>query len=504
MSVVRTGTELFFPGDYCGPYEIVRRIGEGGYAQVFEAIDEDDCTVALKVLRLQQQRDVLAARRLLKEATILNQINHRYVVGFKNWGTTKDKQYAYLAMQLINGQNLRRTMRERAPIPVELAVQFVQQLCEGLHELHRRGLVHRDIKPENVMITPDATAILIDFGIVRDERGLGTISKPGTLLYMSPQHLAKTSEHANPSWDTWAASLILFECVAGFHPFNPEGEVLSHGHIVQRVLRGEIPRLADLVPSCPAAVSAIVERGLSRDPTAQWTDGWAMASALSTVAGRVSGVALSARAEAPARPPAPVEAPMAASAARQASAPPVAKQRIAPSGPGSRGAAASGPASSGTAASGTASSFTASSGAAASGTAAGGVGASGTELLSPELVAQAAREHAAATRAQGFAASNAPPGAGQSHPHTPPTVLLPHVPATARPGGTASSGPAGHASPGHHDVRSPTDHDHDEAGDSAPETRLAVALDVGLAFFLGLGIVVFFFIARARGWLGDG
>ena len=246
----------------------MRLIGIGGYAQVFEARTEGGERVALKVLRIRHARDRRAADRLFKEATIIRSHNHVNIVAFRDWGIYGDDEFVYLAMELVNGKTLSAILRDDGAVPVQRALKWGRQLCYALVDVHRNNVVHRDIKPSNIMVVAKSNDLikLLDFGVARDEMGLGTTQAVGTPLYMSPDYLRDGPSKPDPRWDVYAVAMVLYQCLTGSHPLVVKDEEQPSGAVyVTRQLSWQIPPLGEVV-DCPDFVSETIMKGLEKNP----------------------------------------------------------------------------------------------------------------------------------------------------------------------------------------------------------------------------------------------
>ncbi|MEZ4445934.1 MAG: serine/threonine-protein kinase [Polyangiaceae bacterium] len=271
MGAVIVKDRIYSPGQMCGPYEIVQRIGRGGYGEVYEAIDASDQRVALKVVRIAHERDRRAAERQLLETRVLKQLDHVNVVGYRNAGITDD--VVWLAMELLEGKTLHQVLRAETRLPLSRGLRIARQVCTALVQAHGVGVVHRDIKPGNIFILPGHVVKLLDFGIAKVEHvSLGTTQAVGTPLYMSPDYLRRGPDaEADPRWDLYALAMVTYQCIAGHHPFVREGDDQpSLGTIVARHMNAAVPPLHEVMPGCPERVSAAIARGLEKKVKAGW------------------------------------------------------------------------------------------------------------------------------------------------------------------------------------------------------------------------------------------
>lgn len=262
--------ESIHPGDTYGRYVICERIGKGGMGEVFAASDPVlDRTVALKFLSAcgvsNGQQGAIA--RFIREARSLSALNHPNIVTVHEV-IQRDNQIA-IVMELVEGQPLRHLCGPN-PMPLPQFTRISQQIAAALGAAHTRGVVHRDIKPENVMVRPDGYAKVLDFGLARRLNPDPSFVEPsptdnviGTFRYMSPEQLR--DEPATPSSDIYSLGLVLYEMVAGHHPFGG-----SSMFVTLQASASKIPEpLAAQNPAIPAALDELILRMLQQDPTAR-------------------------------------------------------------------------------------------------------------------------------------------------------------------------------------------------------------------------------------------
>src|SRR4051812_42293415 len=156
-----------------GRYTILRRLGKGGFGEVFQAFDDDlDRPVAIKVPRPERVSRPEDIEAYLNEARILASLDHPHVVPVYDVGRTDDG-LCFVVSKLIGGSDLARRIKEARPGFYESAA-LVATIAEALHFAHTRGLVHRDVKPGNILIDASGNAFLADFGLALKEEDFGT------------------------------------------------------------------------------------------------------------------------------------------------------------------------------------------------------------------------------------------------------------------------------------------------------------------------------------------
>ncbi|MBY5035416.1 Stk1 family PASTA domain-containing Ser/Thr kinase [Streptococcus gallolyticus] len=211
---------------FAGRYRVVRQIGRGGMADVYLARDLilDGEEVAVKVLRTNYQTDQIAVQRFQREARAMADLDHPNIVRISDIGEEDGQQY--LAMEYVDGLDLKRYIKENAPLSNDDAVRIMGQILLAMRMAHTRGIVHRDLKPQNVLLTKDGTAKVTDFGIAvafAETSLTQTNSMLGSVHYLSPEQ-ARGSK-ATVQSDIYAMGIILFEMLTGRIPYDGDSAV---------------------------------------------------------------------------------------------------------------------------------------------------------------------------------------------------------------------------------------------------------------------------------------
>jgi serine/threonine protein kinase len=249
-------------GHPLGPYRIEGLLGRGGMGIVYRARHEGDGrTVALKVLRDELAADDAFRRRLAHEARAAAGIEHPNLAPVLEAGEADGR--LYLAMRYVDGLSLAERLRAGGPLPPAEVVRLGTDACAGLDALHRRGIVHRDVKAGNILLAPDGTAVLGDFGLAKHQAWtLLTVTGQvlGTLGYMAPELIR--GESATPVSDLYALGCVLYQCLAGTLPFA--------GRSIQRMGMAHLEEApgdpAAGRADVPPAVSFTVRQLLAKDP----------------------------------------------------------------------------------------------------------------------------------------------------------------------------------------------------------------------------------------------
>jgi len=255
-----------------GRYKITRLIGAGGMGEVLEA--ENVLLrrqVAIKVVRAERGGD--AVERLQREAQFVAAIQHPNICDVLDVGTLPSGE-PYLVLERLYGETLAEYLRRTSQITVYLAADLFSQVLSGLHAAHGAGIVHRDLKPANIYLldrlglTP--LVKLVDFGLAKDltrTRG-GTMTKPGKVVgtpsYMSPEQLA--GERVDRRSDVFAVGVIVYEALAGRHPFRRE----SNAETAAAVLREQPTQLRLIRRDIPVSLEVVVGRALAKERDQRW------------------------------------------------------------------------------------------------------------------------------------------------------------------------------------------------------------------------------------------
>jgi Protein kinase domain len=242
-----------------GRYRPLRPLGSGGTGSVWLARDEQNgLDVALKIV----PREGKAQARAEREAEAASRLRHPSCQ--RAYGFGRDSQHVYIAYEYTPGRTFREALRA-GELDDATAISAAVQMLEGLAHAHARGIVHRDVKPSNVLLADgdDVSVRLLDFGLARlpqAETLTAAGDVPGTLAYISPERLR--GQPATPAADVWAVGVLLWESLAGRHPFW-ESSLLQTAKAIEA---GAAP-LASVRPDLPRPLLAAVDRALDLDPS---------------------------------------------------------------------------------------------------------------------------------------------------------------------------------------------------------------------------------------------
>ncbi|MGC8874711.1 MAG: Stk1 family PASTA domain-containing Ser/Thr kinase [Chloroflexia bacterium] len=260
-----------------GRYELEQLLGQGGMAQVYRARDRVlGRSVAVKVLRPEYANDVSFVARFQREARAAANLVHPNIVSVYDVG--QDGNQHYIVMEYIAGRTLKEWIRERAPLPVDMALRIAEEVCAALEYAHRHGIIHRDIKPQNILLDEDGEVVKVaDFGIAKsrlDPESTADRLALGTVKYISPEQ-ARGVEVV-PQSDLYSLGVVLYEMLTGQQPFDGETPI----SIALQHLEAEPPPPRQVNPYIPPAVEAIVLRALAKDPRSRYASAREMRQAL--------------------------------------------------------------------------------------------------------------------------------------------------------------------------------------------------------------------------------
>jgi serine/threonine-protein kinase len=244
-----------------GRYQIIRKIGAGGMANVYLAEDQElGRRVAIKILNDRHANDDQFVERFRREAKNAAALSHPNIVSIYDRGEAEGTYY--IAMEFLDGRSLKELIVGRGPAPVAVAIEYARQILSALKFAHRHGIVHRDIKPHNVLVDSEGRVKVTDFGIAR--AGASQMTEAGSIVgtaqYLSPEQARGTN--VDQRSDLYSLGVVLYELLTGEAPFEGEAPVeiamkhLSHVPEPPSAHRSEIPRDLDLV----------VMRALAKDP----------------------------------------------------------------------------------------------------------------------------------------------------------------------------------------------------------------------------------------------
>lgn len=292
---------MLSPGQKIFEYELIRPLGQGGFAAVFEAHDRVlDRRVAIKQLLLDKVADEKAVKRFIQEARVAAALEHPNVVSIYAM-RVEEKQF-YLIMEYLPGGSLRDLLKKQGKLSLEQAVNLAIGICEGLAKFHLKGIVHRDIKAENILLTADSRPKVADFGIAHVPEAVGGLGltqvgfQPSTLLYSSPEQVR--GELVDARSDVYQIGELLYEMLAGKHYIDIatlETQAMTEGgtnqirsqaklyELLEHAICQEMPTGLRLLWRDVGALAEVVETALLKNKADRFKDAAEFAATLKTL-----------------------------------------------------------------------------------------------------------------------------------------------------------------------------------------------------------------------------
>lgn len=266
------------PPERAGKYRLVGRIGQGGMGVVYRAVDEDlGRTVALKFIPPEFGADSHATQRFVREARAASALDHPNIGTIFGVEETEDHR-RFIVMAFYEGRSLSQRMEDQAqPLTPDEALSIAIQVARGLAEAHARGVVHRDIKPSNIMITPQGTVKIVDFGLaaMSDSEQLTVVgSRLGTPAYMSPEQAM--GETVDQRSDIWSLGVVLLEMLTHERVFRAD----TVASVLYQVVHRDITSLANV----DQPLRSVLGRALEHDPVKRYGSADEFLAALEAIA----------------------------------------------------------------------------------------------------------------------------------------------------------------------------------------------------------------------------
>ena len=241
-----------------GSYKILNKIGEGGMADIFKALQPAlKRNVVIKKLK-DPNREIIA--RFKKEALISASFTQENVLAIYDF-IYSNRAY-YLVMEYVDGEDLRTIIDHMSPLPVEVAILVTLEIARGLEYTHNQNIIHRDIKPSNILISHEGNVKLIDFGVAKDETNTqltmtGLIV--GTPSYMSPEQAH--GDPLSPQSDLYAIGILLYEMLTGLKPFYG----VNNTEILAKIVRSRFTPAHRINPEISLRLRRVIKKLLKKD-----------------------------------------------------------------------------------------------------------------------------------------------------------------------------------------------------------------------------------------------
>ncbi len=271
-------------------YDVQEELGRGGMGVVYKAMQRNlNRPVALKVLPQQIVPDEDFLKRFHSEARKAAQISHPHIITIYDEGV--ENGVHYIAMEYIDGEDLRNVILKHGPLPVAKVVRWLKPVVEALGYAHQKGLIHRDIKSANILISKTERPVLTDFGIARlaessqltrAANDTAQLTQPGTILgtlqFMSPEQIAGTP--ASPLSDIYAMGVVMYHCLTGELPFRGDTDWST----MQKITNAPPTSPRGIRADIPKAIESLVLKCMAKNPSHRFQNCEELAAALSEVA----------------------------------------------------------------------------------------------------------------------------------------------------------------------------------------------------------------------------
>ncbi len=271
--------ELTTGATFAGRYQIIEELGRGGMGRVYKALDtEVNEKVALKLIKPEIAADKKTIERFRNELKFARKIRHKNVC--QMYDLSKEEGNYYITMEYVSGDDLKGMIRRMGRFSAGQAITIAKQVCEGLSEAHKLGVVHRDLKPQNIMIDQDGNARIMDFGIARSLEGksiTGAGVMIGTPDYMSPEQV--DGKETDQRSDIYSLGIILYEMVTGQTPF--EGDTPFTIGVKHKSETPKDPK--EMNPQIPDDLGRVILRCLKKEKEQRYPNSRELCSDLSAI-----------------------------------------------------------------------------------------------------------------------------------------------------------------------------------------------------------------------------
>ena len=264
-----------------GDLRIVRLLGRGGFANVYEVLDGNGAARALKIMHAEHTADSAQAQRFVREAEIVARIDNEHVTKIFDAGQL-DSGCSYILMELLDGQTVYDLLQQAKRLSWADVARIGKDSLVGLAAAHEIGALHRDLKPQNLFICNDGRVKVLDFGVATFVAGktdrFGSLTHTnavvGTPHYLSPEQIRCAS--LSPASDIYMLGVVLYELLTGALPFSGE----SIGLLLAAIHTGHFAPVSAVVPDAPPALVGVIEKALRTEPSLRFQSAEEMHTAL--------------------------------------------------------------------------------------------------------------------------------------------------------------------------------------------------------------------------------
>lgn len=280
----RPKEELTTGSLFAGRYQIIEELGKGGMGKVYRVLDiKLNEEVALKLIKPEMALDKKTVERFKNELKLARKIVHKNVA--RMFDLNEEKAIHFLTMEYVRGEDLKKLIRKIGSLSAGQAISIAKQVCEGLAEAHRLGVIHRDLKAQNIMMDEEGKARIMDFGIARSSKGEGLTDEGvmiGTPEYLSPEQVE--GKGVDQRSDIYSFGVILFEMVTGRVPF--EGETAFSTALMHKAEAPPDPR--EINPQIPVDLGRVIFRCLEKEKEKRYQNAVELLSELNKIEKEIS------------------------------------------------------------------------------------------------------------------------------------------------------------------------------------------------------------------------
>jgi eukaryotic-like serine/threonine-protein kinase len=250
-----------------GRYQILKELGRGGMGIVYQAHDKQlKDQVAIKILSPLLSNDPEALERMKREVSAARRITHPNVIRIHDIAETGGLHY--VSMEYFQGSNLKEFIKTNAPLSMGMASNIAYQICDGLEEAHRQGVVHRDLKSQNIIVGASNHVKIIDFGLAQSSHLAGMTATGlimGTPEYMAPEQVS--GKRVDERADIYSLGIILYELFTGRVPFSGDSAIA----VGFKQLKEDPPKPTEINPQLPDSIENVILRALEKDPMRRYS-----------------------------------------------------------------------------------------------------------------------------------------------------------------------------------------------------------------------------------------
>jgi serine/threonine protein kinase len=249
-------------GQQWGNYRLTRLLGQGGFAEVYQGQHiRLNMFAAIKILHTQLTEE--GTGDFQREAQVIAELVHPHIVRVLDFDVKEG--VPFLVLDYASNGSLRQHYPHGTRLPLSLVVYYIKQVASALQYAHDRKIIHRDVKPENMLLGPDDTILLSDFGIATMAHSTSSMSAQasmGTISYMAPEQI---QSHPRPASDQYALAVVAYQWLTGAFPFQG-----SAPEVIAKHLGATPPSMRAKVPDLPAGVEHVIMMALAKDPKARF------------------------------------------------------------------------------------------------------------------------------------------------------------------------------------------------------------------------------------------